>query len=213
MRKLSLLLLAAAAALGVSFASPAEAAPTVPSTFTPPCSSGDVQCEGESSNDADEGNWCSYDHDGNPATPALGGHVNKHGQCVCATPPSTTTSTSTTVPQTTTSTVAPTTSTTVTPTTAPPTTATPTTAPPTTEEPPTTVVVPTTLTPANPVTSAPLPNRPTTTAGPGFVARPVASGELPRTGADSTGIMVATGVGLIALGGALAYTARKRFAA
>jgi LPXTG-motif cell wall-anchored protein len=45
------------------------------------------------------------------------------------------------------------------------------------------------------------------------VAAPVGSGELPRTGVDSTGVMVGTGAGLVALGAALVVAARRRFAA
>jgi LPXTG-motif cell wall-anchored protein len=176
---------------------PVSASPETPSTYNPPCSNGNVDCEGESSGDVPSGRWCSFDHDGNDDTPPLEGGTDKHGRCVCALPPTTTTSTSTTAPSTTTTstTEAPTTTSTtvVTPTTVTPTTVVPTTLLPTTEEPPTTLA-------------------PTTTDAPigDFAARPASARELPRTGSNTTGPMVAGGVALIAAGAALVVVTRRR---
>jgi LPXTG-motif cell wall-anchored protein len=197
LRAVTAVALSAAAVVGLSFSVPVSASPETPSTYNPPCSNGNVDCEGESSGDVPSGRWCSFDHDGNDDTPPLEGETDKHGRCVCALPPTTTTSTSTTAPSTTTTstTEAPTTtSTTVeTPTTVTPTTVVPTTLLPTTEEPPTT------LAPSTP--DAPIGD---------FAARPASARELPRTGSDTIGPMVAGGVALIAAGAALVVVTRRR---
>jgi LPXTG-motif cell wall-anchored protein len=85
------------------------------------------------------------------------------------------------------------------PTTTPPTTETPTTAPPTTEV-PTTVVEETTTTTAPVASTAPSSTTPPTTETP--------SGGLPKTGSN-TGLLVAVGAGLLAIGGALVASKRQ----
>ncbi len=199
--------------LGLAFglcllSAPVASADPGPTTLTKPCSYGNVDCEGESGDDAEPGNWCSFDHDGKPETPALEGHVDHKGRCVCAQPP-TTTVPSTTVPETTTSTVPETTTTTEAPTTSttvvqPSTTVSPTTVVPTTEEPSTTTAP--TLLPAAPSG----PNQPPTTTVRFNQAR--SQGELPLTGMDSTLVTGAVGLSLVALGGALVFAARRRVA-
>ena len=101
-RAVTAIALSAVAVVGLSLSSPASASTDVPSTYNPPCSNGNVDCEGESSGDVPSGRWCSFDHDGNDDTPPLEGETDHKGRCVCAVPPTTTTSTSTTVPETTT---------------------------------------------------------------------------------------------------------------
>jgi LPXTG-motif cell wall-anchored protein len=202
LRAVTVVALSAAAVVGLSLSAPASASTDMPSTYNPPCSNGNVDCEGESSGDVPSGRWCSFDHDGNDDTPPLEGETDHKGRCVCAVPP-TTTSTSTTVPETTTtsttstSTTVPestTTSTTVvTPTTETPTTVTPTTEVPTTEEPPTTLAPTTTETPIG-----------------DFAARPAGARELPRTGQSTTGPMIAAGVALVAVGAVLVVVTRRR---
>jgi LPXTG-motif cell wall-anchored protein len=203
LRAVTAMALSAVAVVGLTLSSPASASTDVPSTYNPPCSNGNVDCEGESSDDVPAGRWCSYDHDGNDATPPLVGETDKHGRCVCAVLPTTTTSTSTTVPETTTST-----STTSTSTTVPESTTTSTTVvTPTTETP--TTVVPTTLVPTT--EEAPTTLAPTTTDAPigDFAARPAGARSLPRTGTN-TGPMIAGGLALIVAGAALVIVTRRR---
>ncbi len=195
LRAVTAVALAATAAVGFTASASADPAPQ---TLTKPCSHQDVDCEGESSDDVPAGRWCSFDHDGDDATPPLEGETDKHGRCVCATAPTTTTTstvpettTSTTVAETTTSTTEPTTTTVVQPTT----TVTPTTLAPTTEEPPTTVT-----------TAAPLTE---TTVGADFAAAPTGARSLPRTGTD-IGPMIAVGLALVAGGAALVVATRRR---
>jgi LPXTG-motif cell wall-anchored protein len=192
LRAVTAVALAATAAVGFTASASADPAPQ---TLTKPCSHQDVDCEGESSDDVPAGRWCSFDHDGDDVTPPLEGETDKHGRCVCATAPTTTTST--TVPETTTSTVPETTTSTTepTPTTLPATTVPPTTEIPTTEEPPTTVT-----------TAAPLTD---TTVGADFAAAPTGARSLPRTGND-TGPMIAVGLALVAAGGVLVVATRRR---
>jgi LPXTG-motif cell wall-anchored protein len=90
--------------------------------------------------------------------------------------------------------------TTVVPTTAPPETTTPSTAPPSTEAPTTTVVEETTTTTAPVASTAPSSTTPPTTETP--------TGGLPKTGSN-TGLLVAVGAGLLAIGGALVASKRQ----
>jgi LPXTG-motif cell wall-anchored protein len=92
-------------------------------------------------------------------------------------------------------------STTTPPSTAPPTTETPTTTPPSTEAPTTTVPEETTTTEAPQQTTVAPTTAPSTTV-------PDTEGNLPKTGSN-TGLLVAVGVGLLALGGVLLATKRQ----
>lgn len=216
---LALVALTLGLTVGVASASPASASPQ---TQKPPCSSPDVDCDGESSDDAEPGNRCTFDHDGDESTPDLIGEIDEEGRCVCAEPPPTTTST-TAPPSTTSTTVAPTTTSTVLTT--------------STTMPPLPATTSTTAGDANlyqdcddvraagraPLASGDVGYRPGLDADgdgvacnePSFVAAPqtpTSSGQLPKTG-STTGPMVATGVGLIAAGGAILAVVRRRLRA